>query len=96
MKFARSLLALAISIAGGTFTVAGLAADTTIKCNCDCKDAVGTWKASCYSTSDCTVCCSYRKIALTEDARKGVVPVLVETGKGKLEVSSARKADARK
>ena len=63
----------------------GFAADTTIKCNCTCKDSVGSWKASCYSTSDCTVCCSYpRKISA--GARAGGVPTLIEIENAKGEV----------
>jgi len=63
------------------------AEDTTIKCTCTCKDSVGTWKSSCYSTDQCSTCCGYvgasavlRKpmTEFRESTRGRVAPVAVK------------------
>ena len=57
MKY-RVMLAV-IGLAFAASVPAANSADTTIKCSCTCKDSVGTFKASCYSTSSCDSCCGF-------------------------------------
>ncbi len=53
----RYILALLAFLAVvGAASVAGA---VDIKCHCSCRDAVGTYKRSCYSTDSCDVCCAY-------------------------------------
>ena len=85
MRNVRLLLAIGAIIAGVAFSGPSQAVDTTIKVHCTCKDDVGTWKASCYSTNSCTTCCGY-KLSRPIQHKKDVVPEMTEIGEGKLGV----------
>jgi len=91
MKSFKSLLVLTMLIYGVTFAMIGHAIE--YKCTCTCKDDVGTWTQSCYSTSDCTVCCSYKKKATLAPSAKGVaLSALVETAQGSVDVAPSKVA----
>ncbi len=84
IKSYRSLFAMALIVASAAWATTSLAIDTTIKCTCACTDSVGTWTQSCYSTADCTVCCSYKR-KHSAGIRKTATPSLIETPNGFVE-----------
>lgn len=57
MKYCITLAIIGLAVAASV--PAANSADTTIKCTCTCKDWVGTFKASCYSTSSCDTYCGF-------------------------------------
>jgi hypothetical protein len=63
---------------------AATAADTTIKCNCVCQEKAGTWKASCYSTSNCETCCGYAGSYSASTLSQTVLPERTEGAQGRL------------
>ena len=65
---AACVLSLVVLIGIGSRESAAI--DTTIKCTCTCKDSVGTFKQSCYSTSSCDTCCGYSGDAAVIRARQ--------------------------
>ena len=91
MNSFKYLLTLALIVFGSAFSVIGHAVD--YKCHCTCKDNIGSWKASCYSTSDCSVCCTYK---LSSAARSGALPKLVETAQGKLDTAPSKETSPQK
>lgn len=84
-KYRVQLAVLVGTIALGLWGVSAVAVDTTIKCSCTCRDQVGTWKATCYSTSSCDTCCSFRMSGLPVTGSVKIThPEVTEGATGKL------------
>jgi hypothetical protein len=82
MKY-RIMLAI-IGLAAAASVAPANSADTTIKCTCTCKDWVGTFKASCYSTSSCDTCCGFG--GATQALRRAGHATFTEASQGALGV----------
>lgn len=65
--------------------------------HCTCHDSVGSWHASCYSTSNCDTCCSFIKKSPLGDHRNTAMPHWIEPAKDKADdVSSKRRNDQKR
>jgi hypothetical protein len=87
------LSSLSICLAAGlavlSFSPSSQAVD--IKCKCTCRDGVGTWHQSCWSTSSCDTCCGFSG-ASAELRRRQPDASFIETENGKVAVEARPQA----